>query len=445
MGANTKAKKEKNVRDYTKAKAPTKAKSRGSKDDRHPAKAKRRDDDDDDDASAKVTSSSSPQMPLELLQLLANVFKDSFPSVFSTNLQGLLQEIKGHLYNRDFELAFGKDDYLQAYSIRWSSSRALAYSLIFREVIGKYLTDRSSLASPSQCDDETKSPPDANLERLGMVCLGGGAGAEIVGLAGYQSHMHSLLKATEGTEPDANADADADASPSTSCDTPSAIQCSGSVQSPQLNIKAIDIANWTDILSTLHRTITTPPPPSKYAPASARPAANTPLLPPEEISVSFHQHDLLDLELATLTSLLEGARLVTLMYTLNELYSASMTKTTNLLLSLTYLLEPGTLLLVVDSPGSYSTVAVGTGLREKPAATESTSQAPEEKKYPMHWLLDHTLLSASSVGSSKNAQGQSQWEKLESIESRWFRLPEGLRYPIELENMRYQLHLYRRV
>ena len=35
------------------------------------------------------------------------------------------------------------------------------------------------------------------------------------------------------------------------------------------------------------------------------------------------------------------------------------------------------------------------------------------------------------------------WEKLESADSVWFRLAEGLRYPIQLENMRYQMHLYR--
>jgi 25S rRNA (uracil2843-N3)-methyltransferase len=38
-----------------------------------------------------------------------------------------------------------------------------------------------------------------------------------------------------------------------------------------------------------------------------------------------------------------------------------------------------------------------------------------------------------------------KWEKIHEDESRWFRLASTLQYPIELENMRMQLHLYRRL
>jgi 25S rRNA (uracil2843-N3)-methyltransferase len=78
----------------------------------------------------------------------------------------------------------------------------------------------------------------------------------------------------------------------------------------------------------------------------------------------------------------------------------------------------------------------------------------------MHWLLDHTLLkvaaSASLGAEEENGQSEAKdkrareqecprWEKLKEEESTWFRLPEGLNYPLELEDMRYQLHLYRRL
>ena len=78
--------------------------------------------------------------------------------------------------------------------------------------------------------------------------------------------------------------------------------------------------------------------------------------------------------------------------------------------------------MVVDSPGSYSTVTIN----------------GSEKKYPMQWLLDHTMLSTKATAGTA-------WEKVASDESKWFRLPEGLQYPIKLENMRYQFHLYRRL
>lgn len=78
----------------------------------------------------------------------------------------------------------------------------------------------------------------------------------------------------------------------------------------------------------------------------------------------------------------------------------------------------GTVLLVVDSPGSYSETTVG----------------KSSKKYPMQWLMDKVL---SSV------DGERKWNKLESNESLWYRLSDGLEYPIQLENMRYQMHVYK--
>ena len=57
----------------------------------------------------------------------------------------------------------------------------------------------------------------------------------------------------------------------------------------------------------------------------------------------------------------------------------------------------------------------------------------------MKWLVDHVLL-----GEGEGKDG-AEWEKIVEDDSRWFRLPEGLSYPIALENMRYQIHLYRRL
>jgi len=82
--------------------------------------------------------------------------------------------------------------------------------------------------------------------------------------------------------------------------------------------------------------------------------------------------------------------------------------------------------LVVDSPGSYSETMVGS----------------ESKKYPMKWLLDHTLLEKENKDDKDSL---AKWEKIVSEDSRWFRLANSLQYPIPLENMRYQIHLYRRL
>lgn len=79
----------------------------------------------------------------------------------------------------------------------------------------------------------------------------------------------------------------------------------------------------------------------------------------------------------------------------------------------------------MDSPGTYSETAIG----------------KDSKKYPMQWLMNHTLLEKSKL----DEDSPSAWDRVVSEDSEWFRLGERLRYPIALEDMRYQVHLYRRV
>ena len=86
-------------------------------------------------------------------------------------------------------------------------------------------------------------------------------------------------------------------------------------------------------------------------------------------------------------------------------------------------MSSGALLMVVESAGNYSMVKVG------------------EKEYPMPWLLDLIL-----VGHQGDEDGNGGWKKVASEDSSWYRLPKGgLKYPIELENMRYLIRVYQRV
>ena len=317
-------------------------------------------------------------IPPELQQRCLNIFRDAFKPSSEDNV--ILQKIKGHLYNRDFAAAFGNEEYLLVYASKWSPSRALAYLQVFKNV-GDYF----SL--------DGKSDPDDYVLRA--VCLGGGAGGELVGLSGW---LHLLQVKTP-------------ASPY------------------RLEVCLVDIADWTKVTNTLKDGITKVPELSKYA-SQPKKNANTPLLRPFDIALNFHQQDVLDtsdLSQHSPAQFFEQANLVTFMFTLNELYSTSLPKTQHLISLITASMLPGSLLLVVDSPGSYSTVSInGT-----------------EKKYPMDWLLDYKLLGPSKQDDKDTTT--TQWEKLESDNSRWFRLPKSLQYPIELEDMRYQIHLYRRL
>ncbi|GAB7352315.1 hypothetical protein MBLNU459_g2765t1 [Dothideomycetes sp. NU459] len=437
-------------------------------------------------AETENGSSSGDHYPLPLQQALLDVFRDACVKALDVDLDSTLQEVKGHLYNRDFYAAFGKDEYLQAYAARWSPSRALAYAQVFSDIscyispsVGDHVAPVASLSrrrrssshdhsrtrsvslvegdsaeiiaivsnltqkvknmmkpstqssrpEPSGERDETEASDTFDEQTFGkgdgpqaggvrvstssanqtprqsmqvaghltrIACIGGGAGAEIVGLAGW---FKLMLNRQDGNS---------------NAEMPS--------PSPHhLNILNVDVAKWDKVVQELDRRITLPPVLSPYASAAAK-AANSALLSSESFKVSFRQQDVLEMDAPDIGGMLGNMDLVTIMYTLNELYTASVPKAQRLLLEITACVRPGTHLLVVDSPGSYSTVVINGA----------------EKKYPMQWLLDHTLLDEDRQTRLTN------WEKLVSDESRWFRIPKGLKYPIELENMRYQIHLYRR-
>jgi 25S rRNA (uracil2843-N3)-methyltransferase len=319
-----------------------------------------------------------------LQQLLLDIFRNTFISLLDGDTSRSLQEVKQHLYNRDFQAAFSKEEYLEAYAARWSSSRALGYIQIFSEIFEYKEPHRpprsETLSDAGQLVEYSSS--HGNVSRA--LCLGGGAGAELVALAGV-SHLY------------------------------------GPSEGLHIHVDIVDIASWERVVQKLYSNATTSPPISAYASAAAK-AANIPLADEGHFHHSFTQADILDpANQSSLIDSIQDHQLITLMFTLNELYTLSMTRTTQLLLSITEVVKSGTLLLVVDSPGSYSTVAV----------------AGSEKLYPMKWLLDHTLLETGA-----NESGETRWKEILSDDSRWFRLPQGLRYTIDLENMRYQIHLY---
>lgn len=360
-------------------------------------------------AKAKTSSpeslnvASEPVVPIELQQLLLDIFRNTFPEILAADtLQAMLQDVKTALYDRDFSRAFGKPEFLTAYSVRWSPSRALCYLSILAG-IQELLAQLMCLDAEEQEDLSSSSTRKSSLK---VVCFGGGA-AEVIAFGGFLKFLHNTM----------------------STDTTVAeklVNLSLSASDPGINLHLVDTAQWGDAVQMLSSGLHTPPPLSKYASSAAR-EANSALLPAGSITTTFQANDVLDLSQDHLIDI-TGKRpiLLTLFFTLNELYAASIGKTTALLLKLTLVAKPGTLLLVVDSPGSYSETTVG----------------KDAKKYPIQWLLDHALLETEK---SRGEESTASWRKLFSDDSRWFRLPDGLRYPIPLENMRYQISLYQRL
>lgn len=333
-------------------------------------------------AKAAVTSSSpstSALIDLKSQQGLLDIYAASFSDVLSSeNLSETLQEIKQALFNRDFAAAFGKTEYLKAYAARWSPTRSLGYAAIFKNL--RSHINGLAQAKDAELDESQAEGSDGalfHLKELRMLCIGGCAAEHVA----FASHLKS--SSLRGT------------------------------------LTLLDSAPWPTISNKIQHDLTHPPSLSPYASASVK-EANNAFISSSQLSLNIEQQDVLSLSKDTLETLVGPSPIiVTLLFTLNELYTGGgIGKTTKFLGNLGGALAPGSLLLVVDSPGSYSEAAVG----------------KEKKRYPMHWLLDHTLLEKSPATV--------EWEKLESQDSVWHRLSEDLTYPIPLENMRYQLHLY---
>ncbi|CEJ92577.1 hypothetical protein VHEMI08221 [[Torrubiella] hemipterigena] len=314
--------------------------------------------------SEPKASASPPQtVPLAHQQILLDIFNTTFSSILSSDtFDATLQEIKQALFNRDFAQAFSKEEYLDVYAARWSPGRALGYANIFdglRDSIDATATDGT----------------------LRMVSLGG-CGAEQVAFASYVARSK---KASKG------------------------------------ELVLVDSAPWSSASQKIHEAITAPLPLSKYA-SAAKKAANTALLSPSDFQTTFKQANVLDLTRQQWADILgPNPVVVTIMFTLNELYTAGgIGKTTKFIINLGGALPKNSVLVMVDSPGDYSETTVG----------------KESRKYPISWLLQHSL-------EQMETQEKIVLHSITGSGSVWFRLNETLDYRIPLENMRYQMQAFR--
>lgn len=387
-------------------------------------------------------------IPIPLQQLLLDVFKTALltpptkhdtsspnpdepskrqdePESFDT--KSLIQTIKSHLYQRDFDSAFtdAGEDLLRAYALRWSAARALGYAGLFRGVLGWMRASQ----------DKSRDINSARTSRRGtgtrVVCIGGGAGAEIVALAAAWRDLASNTE-VEGLGQRV-AGASLEEGGNRGEHTAQGENHVGAEFSG-LSVAAVDIADWSSVVERLSSTIS-----SADVPTPSTSKYQAPLVLQGGVSVSFRRTDVLTLPEQDLKDVIlenhteafaAGSLLVTLMFTLNELFSTSMAKATGLLLRMTDILSPGAVLLVVDSPGSYSTLKLGKG----------KDGAAQERQYPMKFLLDHALLSVA----------EGKWERIYTQDSRWWRREAArLRYDVgegaRLEDMRFQIHVYRRI
>ncbi|KAI8378530.1 hypothetical protein BD560DRAFT_389642 [Blakeslea trispora] len=133
------------------------------------------------------------------------------------------------------------------------------------------------------------------------------------------------------------------------------------------------------------------------------------LLSEEQLKCTYEQNDVLDTTDPKIDKRLAEADLITFMFVINELFvkkAAAMTLVQKMVKSM----KKGAHLLVVESAGSFSHLKVGS------------------KTYMVYTLLDAIQDLELVIGE----------------DSRWYRHPEHLKYPIDVQNMRYFIRLYRK-
>ncbi|ANB14220.1 Bmt6p [Sugiyamaella lignohabitans] len=310
----------------------------------------------------KTADSQSLVVANEILDLFKESFSDTL-SLDPPELQERIQSVKTSLFDRNYMEAFGSEENLEAYVVRWTPSRALSYSHLFSSItpIRDLLTE-----SPASGQGETKRR---------VLSIGGGAGAEIVGVSSVSLLRNRSKEINENNR-------------------------------LSIDLLAVDVAKWDNVVNRLDGYV------QKYWPQWGRMNGTSELEKDSPLSISFLNHDILTISSAEIQ--LETLDLITCMFTTNELFASSKAGTVKFLHSLSSC-KPGALLLIVESAGSYSEIQIGS------------------KTFPVQFLIDHTLT------SNKN------WAIIDSEDSRWYRVPDGLKYPLKLENMRFFFKLYRRL
>ena len=350
-------------------------------------------------------------------QLILDTIRTTFPAVDEFNaLIPVLREVREALEQKDYCKAFGTEEFLEAYTIRWSPSKALTMANVLAWICSE-MKETAWIQLFLHNDGQKPSK---------IVCIGRGGSNLLACVAllkhSHQSKLDEILR-LKSSSPDLIMQ-----------DT---VSITTSHLDPEHNDSAMvdlslnDRHDWSGIVTKLQHTLTHSPPLSKYATAKAH-ASNIPPIPSHVLNLAVNHLNILESGSTTLGAMIgPNPALITLFFTLHEFYSISITKTTAFLSRLTSTAPKGSLLLIVDSPGAD-------------LALPDRSNKGQEKRHPLEWLLYQALLPPKSTNSKE--EQQPAWAKLiRAGHEKEYKLPAGLRFPGSLENTRLQVHLLERL
>lgn len=157
--------------------------------------------------------------------------------------------------------------------------------------------------------------------------------------------------------------------------------------SSKIKIHSQDLANYSSILNLIVKNF-----------------------PSEAITATQSVYDVLENNNSLKTDIAE-ATLITAFFLLNELLATSKSSFVQLISKIVDSMRPNSYLLIVDSAGSFSELDIS------------------GKKYMCYQLMDHMKC----------------FECVLKEDSEWYRYPQGLHYPLSLNNMRYFVRLYKKI
>ncbi|KAF9585530.1 hypothetical protein BGW38_001931 [Lunasporangiospora selenospora] len=366
-------------------------------------------------------------------QHILNVVRESCREAFSLpSFNTTLQTIKSHFYDRNYDAVFQNPEHLPVYSARYAPSRALCYYHLFLEhpVLMKILE-----GGPST-----------------ILCIGSGAGSELVGITAAMVHANPALKIKKKkviskTKDKVDLQEEEDGqqvvehgseactpteSVNEEAQPPQEATSSGKGHDNTLGMEKLSVTEDTADAATTTEEL---PPPTKSA-VKKKGRSNrhqvtivmqdyvdwSPILTPmeevirrqmalgsERLKCETEVGNVLDLS-QSLLERIARADLITFMFVLNELFQDKK-RTMLLVAKIVAAMPSGAHMLVVDSAGSFSNLQVG------------------ERVYMVYMLLDHLR----------------DLEIVYQDDSTWYRCPPTVTYPLKLENMRHFIRIYKKL
>ncbi|KAJ3132731.1 hypothetical protein HK101_004575 [Irineochytrium annulatum] len=338
--------------------------------------------------------------PIRIEQLILDCVRHACEPVVTSTLQNgwddlpaALRVIKSLFTRRDYAAIFasGDDRLLVAYAAGYDGGRAMCYWELFTSI-----TPLRGLLTLAARKRRVKGFGGSTR----VLALGAGPGAELVGIAAAM--VAPLAQAAaDGAKEDAEA---------------------GGAPTPEVVVHVQDIADYGSVIGSLETSI------RKHFGLDA-----------SRLGVTFSTGDVLNAEPGAdgWVSEIAEANLVTALFLLNELLSASKKDFVKLVSLLVENMKKGAYLLVIDSAGSFSEVVVGGAKRNAGAEDEddedrgaqSREPPPAGRTYMVYQLLDQI----------------SAFETAFKDDSRWYRFPvePPLEYPVKLHNMRHFVRLYK--